>query len=161
MKSLSPGQAPELIWGVPTRGKWAASGGAGTDPNQAQTIHGVCSSCAHPVWEPRWVQPRRGRWQRPLSAHLAIFVTPPRKQLNRGRSWSTLSYPDLSNGIIAETKVSHSLALTNQFKLTFSECVSQTLPAQQGFKGQGTRHSVLAMQCWDFLAWPYLTWMIL
>lgn len=124
MSSLNSGQTPALIWGMPTRRKWMVSGWTSMDPNQAQTVHSICSSYAHPVWEPHWSQPWHGRWQCPLSTHFAIFFTPLRKQRNWGRSGSALSHSELSNAITAE--INCSLAWVNQFKLTFSKCFCST-----------------------------------
>lgn len=112
------------------------------------TVYSICSSCAFPVWEPCWSQP----WCHwctfsPLTAHFAIFFTAPKKQRNWRGPGSVLSHSEWSNGITAETKVIHSLALMFVLKFLFKswiilECIIRYLVAgfsdcSHGWKANG------------------------
>lgn len=103
-----------------TRGFWLSC----RDPNQASTVLSICSSCAFPVWEPLWSQ----LWCNwctfyPLCAHFATFFTAPKKQRNWRGPGSVPSHSVWSNGITAETKVMHSLALMFGLKFLFKSWI--------------------------------------
>lgn len=149
---------PQRWFGVqPQEGK--PKGWAGRDPNQAQTVPSICSSCAFPVWEPCWSQP----WHNwcILSTECPFCHLFHCSQRNWKGPGSVLPRSEWNNGITAETKVIHSLALMFAFEFLFKswiilQCIIRFLLAafsacSHGWKANGNLISQENHHCMRWL----------